>query len=115
MKNDLRCFLGALKINTSCLFSVPSHHDHFTNSSEVVSSDFVGSRHAGVADSLATIVQGNCCVLYVRYGNEFGYSCQVVRMVQKMVGWNCLPYPTDRSFVAVDHEKRAPWRAPFLP
>ena len=55
-------------------------------SPEVVSSDFVGSRHAGVVDSLATIVQGNRCVLYVWYDNEFGYSCQVVRMVQKMAG-----------------------------
>jgi len=58
----------------------------FTNSPEVVSSDFVGSRHAGVIDSLATIVQGSRCVLYVWYDNEFGYSCQVVRMVQKMAG-----------------------------
>jgi glyceraldehyde 3-phosphate dehydrogenase len=58
----------------------------YTNSPEVVSSDFVGSRHAGVVDSLATIVQGNRCVLYVWYDNEFGYSCQVVRMVQKMAG-----------------------------
>jgi glyceraldehyde 3-phosphate dehydrogenase len=58
----------------------------YTNSPEVVSSDFVGSRHAGVVDSLATIVQGNRCVLYVWYDNEYGYSCQVVRMVQKMAG-----------------------------
>jgi len=63
----------------------------FTNSPEVVSSDFVGSRHAGVIDSLATIVQGNRCVLYVWYDNEFGYSCQVVRMVQQMAG---LDFPT---------------------
>lgn len=55
-------------------------------SPEVVSSDFVGSRAAGVVDSLATIVQGDRCVLYVWYDNEFGYSCQVVRMVQKMAG-----------------------------
>ncbi|MBJ6724793.1 glyceraldehyde-3-phosphate dehydrogenase [Geomesophilobacter sediminis] len=58
----------------------------YTNSPDVVSSDFVGSRHAGVVDSLATIVQGNRCVLYVWYDNEFGYSCQVIRMVQKMAG-----------------------------
>ncbi len=58
----------------------------YTNSPEVVSSDFVGSRHAGVVDSLATIVQGNRVVLYVWYDNEFGYSCQVVRMVQRMAG-----------------------------
>ncbi|MBL0225382.1 MAG: glyceraldehyde-3-phosphate dehydrogenase [Geobacteraceae bacterium] len=65
----------------------PLHNQiDYTNSPEVVSSDFVGSRHAGVVDSLATIVQGNRCVLYVWYDNEFGYSCQVVRMVQKMAG-----------------------------
>jgi glyceraldehyde 3-phosphate dehydrogenase len=58
----------------------------YTNSPEVVSSDFVGSRHAGVVDSLATIATGTRCVLYVWYDNEFGYSCQVVRMVQKMAG-----------------------------
>ena len=58
----------------------------FTNSPDVVSSDFVGSRHAGVVDSLATIVQGKRCVVYVWYDNEFGYSCQVVRMVQRMSG-----------------------------
>ena len=58
----------------------------YTNSPEVVSSDFVGSRHAGVVDSLATIAQANRCVLYVWYDNEFGYSCQVVRMVQQMAG-----------------------------
>ena len=58
----------------------------YTNSPEVVSSDFVGSRHAGVVDSLATIAEGNRCVLYVWYDNEFGYSCQVVRLVQIMAG-----------------------------
>ena len=58
----------------------------YTNSPEVVSSDFVGSRSAGVVDSLATIAEGNRCVLYVWYDNEFGYSCQVVRMVQQMAG-----------------------------
>jgi glyceraldehyde 3-phosphate dehydrogenase len=58
----------------------------YTNSPEVVSSDFVGSRAAGVVDSLATIVQGKRCVVYVWYDNEYGYSCQVVRMIQQMAG-----------------------------
>lgn len=66
----------------------------YTNSPDVVSSDFVGSRHAGVVDSLATIVQKNRCVLYVWYDNEFGYSCQVVRMVQKMAGLNIINIPS---------------------
>jgi glyceraldehyde 3-phosphate dehydrogenase len=65
----------------------------YTNSPEVVSGDFIGSRHAGVVDSLATIVQGNRCVLYVWYDNEFGYSCQVVRVIQKMAGLELPPMP----------------------
>lgn len=63
----------------------------YTNSPEVVSSDLVGSTYAGVVDSLATIVEGERCVLYVWYDNEFGYSCQVVRMIDHIAGLN-LPH-----------------------
>lgn len=58
----------------------------FTNSPEVVSSDFVGSRHASIVDAEATIVNGSRCVLYLWYDNEFGYSCQVIRLLQNMAG-----------------------------
>ena len=58
----------------------------YTNSPEAVSSDFVGSTHAGVVDSVSTIVSEDRIVLYVWYDNEFGYSSQVVRLVQKMAG-----------------------------
>ena len=55
----------------------------YTTSREAVSSDFVGSRAAGIVDGLATIATGgNNCVIYVWYDNEFGYSCQVIRMLQ---------------------------------
>jgi glyceraldehyde 3-phosphate dehydrogenase len=65
----------------------------YTNSPEVVSSDFVGSRYAGVVDSLATIVNGNRCVLYVWYDNEFGYSYQVVHFVAKLAGLELPSFP----------------------
>jgi glyceraldehyde 3-phosphate dehydrogenase len=58
----------------------------FTYSTEVVSSDLVGSTHAGVVDGGATIADGTRVVLYVWYDNEAGYSNQVVRMMQKVVG-----------------------------
>ena len=58
----------------------------FTHSTEVVSSDLVGSTHAGVVDGGATIADGKRVVLYVWYDNEAGYSNQVVRMMQKVVG-----------------------------
>jgi len=65
----------------------------YVNSPEVVSTDFVGSRYASIVDAESTIVNGNRCVLYVWYDNEFGYSCQVVRMLQKMAGVNYPSFP----------------------
>ncbi|WP_028265538.1 glyceraldehyde-3-phosphate dehydrogenase [Arthrobacter sp. MA-N2] len=58
----------------------------FIDSPEVVSTDFVGSRRAGIVDGLATIANGKNLVVYVWYDNEFGYSCQVVRVVEEMAG-----------------------------
>lgn len=72
------------------LYSPLNKQVDYVNSPEVVSSDFVGSRHASVVDSLATIVDGDRCVLYVWYDNEFGYSCQVLRILQKLAG---ITYP----------------------
>jgi len=67
----------------------------YTVSSEAVSTDFVGSRQACVMDSRATIVEGNSCVLYCWYDNEFGYSCQVVRCLEKFAGVVWRSYPLE--------------------
>ncbi|MEB4616129.1 glyceraldehyde-3-phosphate dehydrogenase [Leucobacter sp. M11] len=58
----------------------------FIESPEVVSTDFVGSNRAGVVDGLATITTGKQAILYVWYDNEFGYSTQVVRVLEDMAG-----------------------------
>jgi len=63
----------------------------FVRSPEVVSSDFVGNRCAGIVDGEATIVSGNRVNVYVWYDNEYGYSCQVVRIAQQLCG---VYYPT---------------------
>ncbi|MEG9248499.1 glyceraldehyde-3-phosphate dehydrogenase [Arthrobacter sp. Soc17.1.1.1] len=62
-------------------------------SPEVVSTDFVGSRRAGIVDGLATIADGHHAVLYVWYDNEFGYSCQVVRVMEEMAAVHPPSYP----------------------
>ncbi|QQD16730.1 glyceraldehyde-3-phosphate dehydrogenase [Spongiibacter nanhainus] len=67
----------------------------YSNSPEVVSSDFVGSRHACVFDSEATIVNGNTAILYCWYDNEFGYSCQVHRILEQMAGVEYAVYPAE--------------------
>ena len=65
----------------------------FTNSPEVVSTDFVGDRHAGIIDSAATIVNGDKCVLYVWYDNEYGYTAQLLGLAKEMVGLTYQRYP----------------------
>ena len=66
----------------------------YTTASDAVSSDFVGSRASSVIDANATLVDGKHAQLYVWYDNEFGYSCQVVRVVQHMSGVEYPTYPT---------------------
>ncbi|SBS33958.1 Glyceraldehyde-3-phosphate dehydrogenase [Marinomonas aquimarina] len=56
----------------------------FSAEADAVSSDFIGSEQAGVLDSLSTKVRGNQATLYVWYDNEYGYSCQVVRLMEKL-------------------------------
>ena len=65
----------------------------YSNSPEVVSTDFVGSRTACVYDAQATIVNGSQAVVYLWYDNEFGYSCQVHRILEQMAGIRYATYP----------------------
>ena len=87
-KEELNEFL-----RETALFSELQNQIDYTASTEIVSSDLVGSRYAGIVDSQATIVDGDRAVLYVWYDNEFGYSCQVLRVVQDMAGLNVLSLP----------------------
>jgi glyceraldehyde 3-phosphate dehydrogenase len=87
-KEELNAFL-----RDAALHSDLQKQIDYSNSPEAVSSDFVGSRAAGVVDALATIVDGNRCVLYVWYDNEFGYSCQVVRMAQHLAKCTLQAFP----------------------
>ena len=89
-KEEVNEFLRKIALNSSLQNQI-----NYTQSEDAVSSDFVGSREAGIVDSNATIVNGKHCVLYLWYDNEFGYCCQVGRMVYKMAGINYLAYPED--------------------
>jgi len=77
----------------TALYSSLQQQIDYTISSEAVSTDFVGSRHACIFDSEATIVSGDSVVLYCWYDNEFGYSCQVVRCLEELVGVSWPMYP----------------------
>jgi glyceraldehyde 3-phosphate dehydrogenase len=66
----------------------------YTDSPEVVSSDFLGTRHTGIVDGLATVSAGTNAVVYVWYDNEFGYSCQVIRVMETMANVQRPAFPT---------------------
>jgi glyceraldehyde 3-phosphate dehydrogenase len=75
-------------LRETALYSELQKQIDYVNSLEVVSTDFVGSRYAGIVDAQATIAADKRCVLYVWYDNEFGYSCQVNRILQQLAGIN---------------------------
>ncbi len=56
----------------------------FSNSNELVSSDCIGDSCACIFDSPATLVSTDKknIVLYAWYDNEFGYTCQVMRLAK---------------------------------
>ncbi len=85
-KEALNTYLRDMSLHSSLQKQID-----FVRSPEVVSSDFVGNRCAGIVDGEATIVSGNRVNVYVWYDNEYGYSCQVVRIAQQLCG---VYYPT---------------------
>ena len=87
-KEELNDFLRDIALHSNLQNQIS-----YTQSPDAVSSDFVGTREAGIVDSNATIVKDNHCVLYLWYDNEFGYCCQVGRMVYKMAGVRYQAYP----------------------
>ena len=78
-KDELNTYLRTMSLHSDLHKQID-----YIDSPEVVSSDFLGSRRAGIVDGLATIATGNKVVLYVWYDNEFGYSCQVIRVLEEM-------------------------------
>jgi len=89
-KESLNAYLRNIAVHSSLQKQVG-----YSNSPEAVSTDFVGSRSAGVVDALATITSGKSCVLYVWYDNEFGYSCQVLRLAREISGCTLPAYPIE--------------------
>ncbi len=80
-------------MRTASLHSGVHRQIDYIESPEVVSTDIVGSRSASVFDAKATICRENSAVLYLWYDNEFGYSCQVYRVLEKMAGVSYPVYP----------------------
>ena len=91
-REEVNEYIRQISINSSLQGQIG-----YTNSTEVVSSDFIGSRTAGVFDAQATITSGTRLTAYVWYDNEVGYSCQVLHIAEQMCGvsYAKIPAQTD--------------------
>jgi glyceraldehyde 3-phosphate dehydrogenase len=85
--------LNALLRNASLYGDLVEQID-FSTSEELVSSDVVGNSHGCEIDSKATIVSedGKRIVIYAWYDNEYGYTCQVIRLAKHLAGVRRLIY-----------------------
>jgi glyceraldehyde 3-phosphate dehydrogenase len=52
----------------------------------IVSSDIIGNPHSVIFDAKSTMSSGNLVKVIGWYDNEYGYSCRVVDLVQKIAG-----------------------------
>ncbi len=52
----------------------------------IVSADVVGDPHSSIVDSALTMVNGTTVKVVSWYDNEWGYSCRVVELCQKLLG-----------------------------
>ncbi len=71
-------------IKDASLFGKLVEQIHYSEDKEYVSSDAVGTTSTSVFDAPSTLVSqdGKSITLYVWYDNEFGYTCQVVRLAK---------------------------------
>jgi len=61
---------------------------HYSDSTEYVSSNAIGMTTTSVVDAPSTIVSedGQSVTIYLWYDNEYGYSCQVMRLAKHIAG-----------------------------
>lgn len=71
-------------LKEAALYGSLAEQIDYSTSTELVSTDCIGNPHASIVDSQATLLgpSKKSIVLYVWYDNEFGYTCQVVRLAK---------------------------------
>ena len=89
-RDEVNAFLRRCSLRGPLRYQI----DYLT-SPDIVSSDLVGNRAASIIDSEATIAEGKRCVIYAWYDNEFGYACQVIRLLEYIAGVRPEAYPAE--------------------
>ena len=89
---DLVCVLGreASKDAVNEAFSSVADRDGWEGILEytedpIVSSDIVGNSHSCIIDGLSTMAHGNQVKVIGWYDNEWGYSCRLVDLAERLL------------------------------
>jgi len=72
------------KLKEASLFGRYIEQIQYSTSTEFVSSNAVGASSTSIVDAPSTIVSenGKSATIYLWYDNEYGYTCQVVRLAK---------------------------------
>jgi len=81
-------------LNEASAFGALVEQIDYSTSAELVSTDCIGNNHASIVDSNATLLAPSkkSIVLYIWYDNEYGYTCQVVRLAKYLAKVQRLTY-----------------------
>jgi glyceraldehyde 3-phosphate dehydrogenase len=89
---DLVCVLGreATADEVNQAFRSAAESDHWEGLLEytedpIVSSDIVGNANSCIIDGLSTMAHGNVVKLIGWYDNEWGYSCRLVDVIDRLL------------------------------
>jgi len=89
---DLVCVLGreASADDVNQAFRAAADSDHWEGILEytedpIVSSDIVGNSHSCIIDGLSTMANGNQVKVIGWYDNEWGYSCRLVDLIDRLL------------------------------
>jgi glyceraldehyde 3-phosphate dehydrogenase len=84
LKNSLTLEELNAKLKEASLYGPYVDQIQFSSSTEFVSSNAIGASSTGIIDAPSTIVsgEGKQATIYVWYDNEYGYTCQVVRLAK---------------------------------
>jgi glyceraldehyde 3-phosphate dehydrogenase len=53
----------------------------------LVSVDYIHNPYSAIVDGSSTISNGNMVKVVAWYDNEYGYSCRIVELAEKMIGY----------------------------
>lgn len=86
-RNELNEFLKAQSLKGDLRTQL-----EYSEAEDFVSSDITSNPHCALIDSPRTQAYSGHAVVYLWYDNEYGYACQIIRMLQEVANISIMQY-----------------------